>query len=129
MASDLFKEASKYFSLEAVDIDNWSFKLFSKVTVAIFVASAVISAYFGSPIVCKSGDAYAEQLCWLHGARNYYSKAPDACFLDSDDKGANPGTEYYIWVSMVLFLNGVFYMVDSRYVRAVKKLLLNIKTV
>ena len=47
-------------------------------TVGIFVALAVISAasfYSGNPIVCKDGDAYAEQLCWLHGASNFYSKA------------------------------------------------------
>ena len=86
-------------------------------TVGIFVALAVISAasfYSGNPIVCKDGDAYAEQLCWLHGARNFYSKAPDACFSDPNDKSSNPGTEYYVWVSMVLFLNGVFFMVPYK---------------
>ena len=113
MAIDLFKEASKYFSLEAVDIDNWSFKLFSKVTVGIFVASAMFSAassYSGKAISCKGGEEYAEQFCWLHGTRKY----PDECPGGSESDEENHNTEYYLWVSMVLFLNGVLFMIPDK---------------
>merc|ERR1712020_523955 len=72
MASELFKEASKYFSLDSLDKDNWAFKLFSKVTVGIFMGSAALSlasSYSGDAIVCKDGDDYDKQYCWLHGSR------------------------------------------------------------
>ena len=116
MASDLFKEASKYFSLEAIDTNNWSFKLFSKVTVGIFVASAVISAassYSGDPIVCKEDKEFANQFCWIHGAKLAYIDTPHGC-EEKENKRDDPDTEYYIWVSMVLFLNGVLFMIPDK---------------
>ena len=73
MAIELFKEASKYFSLDSLDKDNWAFKLFSKVTVGIFMGSAALSlasSYSGDAIVCKDGDDYDKQYCWLHGSRH-----------------------------------------------------------
>ena len=120
MASDLFKEASKYFSLEAIDTNNWSFKLFSKVTVGIFVASAVISAassYSGVPIVCKDDNDYANQFCWIHGAQKIQktldSTLPKTCAGVISHHG-DFGTEYYLWVSMMLFLNGVLFMIPDK---------------
>ena len=68
----LFIDLAGYFKLEAVDIDNWTFKLYSKATVGLFVFSSVISVatgYFGDPIKClhKEDKSYEESYCWLHG--------------------------------------------------------------
>jgi len=128
MASELFKEASKYFSLDSLDKDNWAFKLFSKITVGIFMGSAALSlasSYSGDAIVCKGGDDYDKQYCWLHGSRQLpASQISDDisgkhCYADPDNedvslRSPNPDTEYYIWVSMVLFLNGIVFMIPDK---------------
>jgi len=122
MASELFKEASKYFSLDALDKDNWAFKLFSKITVGLFMGSAALSlasSYSGDAIVCKGGDKYSEQYCWLHGSRhlpnNPVSKDIQGkrCYADTEND-PKPSTEYYIWVSMLLFLNGLVFMIPDK---------------
>jgi len=126
MASELFKEASKYFSLDALDKDNWAFKLFSKVTVGIFMGSAALSlasSYSGDAIVCKDEGKYVQQYCWLHGSRhlsttpvsddiNNKGHKQGKCYADKDDP--SPDTEYYIWVSMLLFLNGLVFMIPDK---------------
>jgi len=125
MASELFKEASKYFSLDALDKDNWAFKLFSKITVGIFMGSAALSfgsSYSKDAIVCKGTDDYTEQYCWLHGSRHLPANPISAeindkkqCYADKDDPNdPSPDTEYYIWVSMLLFLNGLVFMIPDK---------------
>jgi len=122
MASELFKEASKYFSLDSLDKDNWAFKLFSKITVGIFMGSAALSlasSYSGDAIVCKDGGDYVKQYCWLHGSRHLRTNPVSdeinnkrKCYADNDDP--SPDTEYYIWVSMLLFLNGLVFMIPDK---------------
>jgi len=124
MASELFKEASKYFSLDALDKDNWAFKLFSKITVGLFMGSAALSlasSYSGDAIVCNDGkrDDYTEQFCWLHGSRHLPNNEVSAeiqgkpCYADTTND-PTPSTEYYIWVSMLLFLNGLVFMIPDK---------------
>ena len=129
MASALFKETNRYLSLDKIDRDNWAFKLFSKMTVGIFITSAAISvasSYSGKAIVCKDGNGkfkygFDEQYCWLHGSRHlprdYISDKINKdreCYADVSFDDPDPDTEYYIWVSMLLFLNGVLFMIPDK---------------
>ena len=60
--------------LEKVDIDNWTFKLFSKLSVAVCLISClgcVATTYIGTPITCAQPydkDKHTETYCWLHGS-------------------------------------------------------------
>ena len=70
MASALIGELTKKFSLDGVDIDNWTFKFYSRVTFGVFMmaaAASTASSYGGDAIKCMSGTSYDESYCWLHG--------------------------------------------------------------
>ena len=123
MASDLFKELTSRLSLEGVDIDNWTFKFYSRASVGIFLVAATISiasAYTGSPIQCK-GDVtdYDTTYCWLHGTKHLphgqisdVINNGDTCFTyDADENGK--ATTYYIWVSLVLFLSALLFVIPN----------------
>ena len=54
------KAVGSYFELQQVSIDNWSFKLFYKITTSILVLSSVLVTarqFFGDPIKCDAGIA------------------------------------------------------------------------
>ena len=51
----LVEDITKHFQFEDVDIDCWTFKLYSKGCVILFFAGSmvgVMSQYFGEPIQC-----------------------------------------------------------------------------
>ena len=51
----LVEDITKHFQFEDVDIDCWTFKLYSKGSVILFFAGSmvgVMSQYFGEPIQC-----------------------------------------------------------------------------
>ena len=71
--ADIFNELFKHFKLDEIDIDNWNFKLYSRVTVGIFMlvsAASVATTYSGGAIECRTADfkSYSELFCWTHGS-------------------------------------------------------------
>ena len=126
MAAELFQEVSRYFSLDKIDKDNWAFKTFSKVTVGIFFASSafsIASSYSGSAIKCQGGNEYSEAYCWLHGSHHLPANQltlqinqGNKCFRVGAEKSSpdEPDTEYYLWVSLMLFINGALFMIPDK---------------
>ena len=122
MASDLFNELKARLSLSGLNIDNWTYKCYSRASVGIFWAAAVCSvasSLIGSPMECKDVDAYGKDYCWLHGAKHLtpsqISKGihnTDDCF-SIDDNAEDKATNYYIWVSLVLFLSGAAFALPN----------------
>ena len=129
MASALIAELTSRFSLDGVDIDNWTFKFYSRVTVGIFMmaaAASTASSYGGDAIKCMSGTSYDESYCWLHGTSHLPLKKltqeitnNDHCLRYDpneifDDAMGDKDTKYYIWVSLVLFLNGILFIIPDQ---------------
>ena len=123
MASELFNELKARLSLSGLNIDSWTYKCYSRASVGIFWAAAVCSvasSLIGSAIECKGDiDAYGKDYCWLHGAKhltpNQISKEihnGDDCFA-FDDNPEKKATNYYIWVSLVLFLSGAAFALPN----------------
>jgi len=123
MASDLFKELTSRLTLDGVDIDNWTFKFYSRASAGIFflaAAASVASSYTGSTIKCRGEVTdYDETYCWLHGTKHLpYGQISeeinngDTCFsydASDDDKA----TTYYVWVSLVLFLSALLFLIPN----------------
>ena len=52
----LLSDLVKYFAFDEINIDNWMFKMYYKVSMVICMAGATVgiaSQYFGDPIRCK----------------------------------------------------------------------------
>ena len=129
MASALIAELTSRFSLDGVDIDNWTFKFYSRVTVGIFMmaaAASTASSYGGDAIKCLEGKPYDESYCWLHGTSHLPLKKltqeitnNDHCLRYDpneifDYAMGDKDTKYYIWVSLVLFLNGILFIIPDQ---------------
>lgn len=74
-------------------------------------------SYFLLPLFAL--DAYDKDYCWLHGtkclAHNEISKVIQngyTCADKNDDPDEN-ATNYYIWVSLVLFLSGAAFALPN----------------
>ena len=127
MASALIEKLTSRLSLDAIDIDNWTFKIYSRVTVGIFMMAAAAStatSYGGDAIKCYSGGSYDESYCWLHGTSHLPPSKltlevhnKDACMrYDPNEtlEDADKDTKYYIWVSLVLFINGIIFLIPDQ---------------
>ena len=130
MASALFSELAGRFSLEGIDIDNWTFKFYSRVSVGILLvasAASVCATYGGDPITCKGGESYDQAYCWLHGTSHLPPNKiaseitnGDHCFNydaenDSDSSDdSSKDTKYYIWVSLMLFINAALFIIPDQ---------------
>lgn len=121
MASDLFKELTSRLSLEGVDIDNWTWKFYSRVSAGIFFVAAVMSVtdtYTGEKITCMEGaNDYDKHYCWLHGTKhldqNQIATAiqnGETCFSNGKDEKV---TSYYLWVSLVLVLSAILFLIPN----------------
>ena len=112
---------------DAVDIDNWSFKLFSKVSVAIFLLSSLLvisTTHFGTPITCDNKDKFIETYCWLHGSYNIKVNATKkflgyTCIRDPrhpqrTQESLERDTEYYQWVVFMLFIHGALFIIPNK---------------
>ena len=127
MASDLIEKLTSRLSLDEIDIDNWTFKIYSRLTVGIFMMAAAASAatsYGGDAIKCYSGGSYDESYCWLHGTSHLPASKltlevnnNDNCIRydpNETSEDADKDTKYYIWVSLVLFINGIIFLIPDQ---------------
>jgi len=124
----MLKDLVDYFKIDEINIDNWTFKLYYKVSVVICMTGATIgiaSQYFGDPISCEfqgiSSDL-AQDYCWIHGSSyippqyqahmkcitDQYNSVTKEKFDSADDA---PDTSYYQWVVFVFALQAaIFYL-------------------
>ena len=75
---DVLNNVKNVFKSKEINLDNWSFKLFYRVTYGLLIfASALVFAtqYVGDPIECAMPDGanllnkVFEKKCWIHGAQ------------------------------------------------------------
>ena len=141
--ADIFQGVLSFLTLGPIDRDNWNFKLHSKLSPALFFVASTASfftSYFGKSIQCfGSGDKeFVESKCWLHGSyhisniildkkinggESCFSPSPDQILLNGvhgqcdENKGCDasnkPHTEYYIWVTWILLLNGALFILPN----------------
>jgi len=123
MASALFDELVTRLKFDGIDIDTWVFKFYSRVTVGLFWVAAAISVadslVDNKPMECKSDDkGYDTNYCYLHGVAhlqpNGISKDISGadCF-SADNVGEEKISNYYLWISLVLFLCGAAFAIPN----------------
>lgn len=121
--------ALDFLQFDKVDIDSWSFKVFSKFSVAIFLLASLLvmsTTHFGSPITCDDKEKFTESYCWLHGSYNLIGAEDDAkrffghkCIRDPkysklSIEERDRDTEYYQWVVFMLFIHGALFLFPSK---------------
>lgn len=122
---------SKLFTWDEIDIDNWHWKLYSKVSAALCMLSAAIcicSTYFGNAIDCYgTEDKFITQYCWVHGSYQFAAEQESLvktlqkrtrqnCVQDDfydKEAGDIPTTAYYQWVIFMLFGHGCLFMLPD----------------
>jgi len=116
----LLSDLANYFNLEETNIDNWTFKLYYKVSMVICMTGATVgiaSQYFGDPISCEFqgiSSNVAQDYCWIHGSsyiRPEY-QAHVKCIVDLDGvESADdaPDTSYYQWVTFMFAIQAAVF--------------------
>ncbi|XP_023324723.1 innexin inx2 [Eurytemora carolleeae] len=108
-----------------VSIDNFTFKLFYKWSVSLFVAGSVAvcsSQFFGDPISCETSrddvyqadDSVDEEVlnayCWMYSTFDIPPDFKGSCARKTFDR-TNLYNTYYQWVSIFLMMQAiVFYL-------------------
>jgi len=101
-----------------VSIDNFTFKLFYKWSVSLFIASSVTvcsSQFFGDPIACESADDSIDEevinaYCWMY---SHFDMPPDYngfCTQRNPDK-TNLYNTYYQWVSVFFMIQAILFYI------------------
>eukprot|EP00092_Neocalanus_flemingeri_P002461 GFUD01002633.1.p1 GENE.GFUD01002633.1~~GFUD01002633.1.p1 ORF type:complete len:421 (-),score=78.51 GFUD01002633.1:86-1348(-) len=107
-----------FFEVNAVSIDNWSFKCFYKVTTSILLACSVISTskqFFGDPIQCDIRGGGVDKgvlnsYCWMYSTFNIPPNFKGSCAKREQD-GSTLYNTYYQWVSIFLVIQAlIFYL-------------------
>jgi len=103
---------TKLFRLDEVYNDNFLFKLHHQVNFFVILVGVVFifgeNYLNGNSIVCRGGDDYSNQYCWLHGTGHLPSVlAKDItglCAMDQTDvtKDHDRETYYYLWLPFLL---------------------------
>ena len=122
MASALFDELKNRLTFDGIDIDTWVFKFYSRVTVGLFLVAGAVSVADSlvdkNPIECKSGDDYDKNYCYLHGVAHLQpngisSDISGADCFSADNVGEEKISNYYLWISLVLFLCGAAFAIPN----------------
>lgn len=124
----LLTDLANYFKLDEINIDNWTFKCFYKVSFIICMTGTTVSIasqYFGDPINCDFqgiNQDLAQDYCWIHGSSYIPQRYQRhfGCIVDqinsktgepilSEDDA--PDTSYYQWVTFVFAIQAaIFYI-------------------
>ena len=85
------------FKTKEINLDNWSFKLFYRVTYGLLILASVLvfaTQYIGDPIECAFPDngnllnKVFEKKCWIHGAEKLAgpgNNTPDKVYQERYD--------------------------------------------
>lgn len=116
--AEILSAIKSHLKLSDTDVDNWVFKLFSKLSVALCICGSLIcvaTQYFGDPIICDHhgvDGSIAKAYCWIHGS-SYIRKEFEphfGCVTTQDGLDDEADTGYYQWVIFVLILQGGLFM-------------------
>ena len=126
----LFKDVVDYFKADKIDIDNWTFKLFSKLSIGIFMlasATSLLKTFFGDPIKCLDlkDKGYGDTYCWLHGSYHISNRMlgeqvnkGDHCFRPTnrpDEEGTpDSDTDYYVWIPVMFLFHAILFKIPDR---------------
>lgn len=130
MTISMFQLFSNQLSLATIDRDNWYFKLFSRVTVGIFMIASLLSfatSYSDSAMKCKqrTDNNYFDTYCWSHGQvmpilhqSEHYSDgkevgAENLCKGINDNKEEFHNYSPHIWVTLMLLIQGALFMIPD----------------
>jgi len=127
MTISMFQLFSNQLSVGMIDRDNWYFKLFSRVTVGIFMIASFLSfatSYSDSAITCKrtTEQKYFDTYCWTYGTvipilhqSDYYDSEgeTDICNGINDDKEESRNYSPHIWVTLMLLIQGTLFMIPD----------------
>jgi len=119
----LVAKAGKSYLDKSISVDNWAFKCFYKVTVALlFACSATVTSrqFFGQPIACDVGTAkdfvnedVLESYCWMYANFRIPPSYRGPCSSDFDESEIDMPiyNSYYQWIPIYLiFMAVVFYL-------------------
>ena len=128
MTISMFQLFSNQLSLATIDRDNWYFKLFSRVTVGIFMIASLISfatSYSDSAMTCKqrTDSNYFDTYCWSYGTvmpvahqSDYYSDGKNTeniCKGINDDEEESRNYSPHLWVTLMLLIQGALFMIPD----------------
>jgi len=130
MTISMFQLFSNQLSLATIDRDNWYFKLFSRVTVGIFMIASLLSfatSYSDSAMTCeqRTDNNYFYTYCWSHGQvmpilhqSEYYSGGEEVgtenlCKGINDNKKEFYNYSPHIWVTLMLLIQGALFMIPD----------------
>jgi len=100
------------FAKDSVRLDNTLFKLHHQANFFVILVGVLFifgeNYLNGKAIVCKGGDDYSNQYCWLHGTGHLHADlAKDITGLCAMDQGEvteknDRQTHYYLWLPFIL---------------------------
>ena len=133
MAQHLLSDLVSYFTIDEINIDDWTFKLYYKASTILCILGAsvgVAQAYFGKPISCSFNGVDADlanDFCWMHGGGHMAPQYQANIILKTTETTNNEQvklgcitqdlsddtllsdeysaeTQYYQWVTFMFFL-------------------------
>jgi len=118
----LLGDLLKYMSFDEINVDNWMFKMYYKVSMVICMTGATVgiaTQYFGDPISCEfqgiSSDL-AQDYCWIHGSSYIPAEYQPhlKCIVEQEgvmSADEAPDTSYYQWVTFMFCIQAaLFYL-------------------
>ena len=100
------------FKTDSVHLDNFLFKLHHQVNFFVILIGVLFifgeNYLNGKAIVCRGGDSYSNQYCWLHGTGHLHEDlAKDItglCVMDQEEVTGDSDrqTHYYLWLPFIL---------------------------
>merc|ERR1711874_647644 len=107
-------DLKKLFKKDEVYHDNFLFKLHHQVNFFILLVGVLFifgeNYLNGKAIVCRGGDSYANQYCWLHGTGHLHQDLAEditgLCAMDQEEvtREHDRQTHYYLWLPFILGL-------------------------
>jgi len=97
------------FKRDDVHHDNLLFKLHHQVNFFVLLVGVLFifgeNYLNGKAIVCRGGDDYSNQFCWLHGTGHVHQDlakdVPGLCAMDLAEEN-DRHTSYYLWLPFLL---------------------------
>jgi len=101
-----------------VSIDNFTFKLFYKWSVSLFITGSVAvcsSQFFGDPIACETADDSVDEevlnaYCWMYTTLDLPQDFKGSCSRKYFDS-TNLYNTYYQWVSIFLMIQAIIFYI------------------
>ena len=104
-----FGQIKKLFERDKVHHDNGLFKLHHQVNFCVILVGVLFifgeNYLNGKAIICRGGDDYANQFCWLHGTGHLHKDLAEDitgfCKMDVTEEN-DRHTDYYLWLPFIL---------------------------